>query len=96
MNIDELIEERRIARLNKDWKRSDEIRSLLDEHLVFVFDNRWGQQIYYLTEKYFKFKHKLEKTKSMSNRQYVEYRIQEDERVEKVLQAWIYTINRSS
>lgn len=48
-NIEELIEERRIARHNKDFKRSDEIRNILDQLLVFVFDTKEGMEIYHLT-----------------------------------------------
>lgn len=86
MNADELIYEREQARSNKDWKRSDEIRHALDAINIFIFDTKDGQEVYFLTESYFKFK-----DAPMSNRQYVEFRIKEDIRAEAALDAWIYT-----
>lgn len=50
--IDELIYLRQTARENKDWKLSDEIRDYLDSKLVFVFDTKDSQQVYYFPYKY--------------------------------------------
>ncbi len=90
MNIDELIYERQLARQAKDFKKSDSIRSILDEELVFVFDGKGTEQeVYYLTKKYF-----AKKPTGMDNRKYVEKRIQDDIRAEKQLNAWIYTMSK--
>ena len=51
-NIDELIELRKEARLSNNWKLSDEIRNYLDTKLIFIFDTKFGQEIYYITESY--------------------------------------------
>ena len=40
--IDRLIEERRAARLSKDWKRADEIRHLLAEKKIVLKDTPAG------------------------------------------------------
>lgn len=45
--IDELIDLRREAREQKNWKLSDEIRDVLDTKNVFVFDTSEGQVIYH-------------------------------------------------
>lgn len=52
-NIDELIDLRKQAREAKDYAVCDELRNYLDTQLVFIFDAPHGQEIYYLTEKYF-------------------------------------------
>jgi hypothetical protein len=94
--IDELIELRRVARETKDWKLSDELRNYLDEKLIFIFDTKEGQGIYYLPPSYFDRRDKDPKTTNMNNRQYVEYRIQEDIRAEKGFDAWLYSIQKST
>ena len=38
----ELVEQRKEARLNKDWKKSDEIRDLINEKGYNIFDNKDG------------------------------------------------------
>ena len=88
---DELIELREKARLDKNYKLSDEIRNILDERLCFIFDTKEGQEVYHLPYSYFKFKDKFEHTKIMSNRQFVEYRIKKDILADKYLESWIYT-----
>lgn len=94
--IDELIEDRKEARANKNWKLSDEIRDYLDTKLVFVFDAKWGQEVYYLPPSYFKNKERKIETVSMSNRQYVEHQIKQDIIAEKNFEAWLYSIQKSS
>lgn len=85
MNIDELVYERSMYRKHKNFEKCDEIRDILDKELVFIFDARDGQQeVYYLTEKYFQ-----RKPEWMSHRKYVEKRIQDDSRANRVLDAWI-------
>jgi len=92
LNIDELIELRKTLRETKNYKFMDVIRNYLDTRLVFIFDSTWGQEVYFLTERYFRFKDKFEQTKLMTNRKYVEYRIQQESRSERMLDAWIYTV----
>jgi len=94
--IDELIEERKLARENKDWKLSDDIRDYLDTKLVFVFDAKWGQEIYNLTEGYFKNKEREIETTAMNNRQYVEYQIKQDINANNNFEAWLYSIRKSA
>lgn len=94
--IDELIDMRAEARLNNDWMFCDEIRNYLDTKLVFVFDGVKKQEVYYLTESYFKHQHKDPKTAGMSKRKYVEYQIKRDIAAEKNFDAWLYTIRASS
>ena len=88
LSTEELLEIRQKSRLDKDFKTSDLIRDELDKRLSFVFDTKEGQEVYHLPEKYFRFKDKFEKTRLMSNRQYVEYRIKEDLRIDKILESW--------
>ena len=89
--VDELIEIRKEARQNKDWKLCDEIRNYLDIKLVFIFDTKAGQEIYYLFEEYFKNKENKIETFAMSNRQYIEYRIQQEIRHNNNFNAWLYS-----
>ncbi|OYW19981.1 MAG: hypothetical protein B7Z54_02405 [Sphingobacteriales bacterium 12-47-4] len=93
-NVDELIHLRGELRKSKQWKPADDIRDFLETKLVFVFDAQWGQQAFYLTSSYFKFKDKFDHTREMSNRKYVEYRIAEDSRHERIFDGWLQsTIN---
>lgn len=94
-NIDQLIATREISRADKDWKKCDDIRNYLDTKLVFIFDTKQGQEIYYLTEGYFKNKHKNERTKNLNHRQYVEYRIKQDLNAYKVFDAWVFSMRES-
>jgi len=94
--IDELIELRREARENKNWELSDEIRNYLDTKLVFIFDTKAGQEIYYLTESYFRNQEREIETFAMSKRQYVEHRIKQDIAAIKNFDAWLYSIRKSA
>jgi hypothetical protein len=98
--IDQLVEYRRIAREKNDWNLSDEIRSFLDNKLIFIFDTKTAdgepfQEVYYLTEGYFN-KARMEKIESLykvkfaSNRAFVEWNIKKDIAAEKFLDSWIY------
>jgi len=89
--IDELIDDRKYARLNKDWKLSDGIRNYLDSKRVFIFDTPHGQEVYYMPEKYFK-----NKPDSVNNREFVKQKIQTDIRSNAVFDAWLFSINSSS
>ncbi len=94
--IEELIEERKLSREQKNWKLSDEIRDYLDTKLVFVFDAKWGQEVYHLTEGYFKNKERKIETVAMSHRQYVEHQIKQDIVIEKNFEAWLYSVRKSA
>lgn len=52
-SIDELIEARSKFRQDKKWEECDIARNILDLKLVFVFDTKEGQEVYYLTDNYF-------------------------------------------
>jgi hypothetical protein len=84
MNIDELVYERSKFREHKNYHKCDEIRDLLDKELVFVFDATWGQQVYYMTDKFF-----AKKPEGMSHRKFLEKRIADDSRLERIVDAWI-------
>ena len=94
--IDELIDERKEARANKNWKLSDEIRDYLDTKLVFVFDAKWGQEVYYLTDNYFKTQERKIETIAMSKRQYIEYKIKQDINADRNFEAWLFSTRRSA
>ncbi len=49
---EELIFLRSVARESKNWAFSDEIRNYLDTKLIFIFDTKFGQEIYQITESY--------------------------------------------
>lgn len=91
INIDEEIEKRRLSRIAKDWKTSDQIRDRLDLMNVFIFDTPDGQEVYHLTEEYFLFKNKSQETFAMTNRQFVELNIKKDQRSNKNFEAWLFT-----
>lgn len=93
--IDELIDIRKNARDNKDWKLSDDIRNYLDVKLIFIFDAKWGQEVWYLTNDYFSHKERKIETTAYSNRQYVEHKIKEDIRAENNFDAWLYSVRKS-
>jgi len=94
--IDELIDDRKEARVNKNWKLSDEIRDYLDTKLVFIFDTKWGQEVYYLTDGYFKNQERKIETIAMSKRQYLEYRSKQEINAEKNFEAWLFSTRRSA
>ena len=52
INTDELVYLREMARQDKDFKKSDEIRSILDSIGSFVFDTKDGQVVYRLGIEY--------------------------------------------
>lgn len=89
MLLDEIIDFRRKARFNKDYKLSDQYRAILETELIFIFDSKDGpDEIHYLTEKYFKHMHK---TKCKTKREYLEYRMRLDREADDKMKAWIYT-----
>lgn len=89
--IDQLIDLREELKLQKNYKEADSIRDYLDSKYVFIFDSKNGQEVYHLTEKFFKFKNKFEETAKMSNRKYVEHHLTQEKRAEKILDAWTYS-----
>ena len=50
INIDQLIYERSQARLNRDFKKSDEIRDILIDNNVFINDHVDWQEVWHMTE----------------------------------------------
>lgn len=85
---DELLIMRIAARKRKDWALSDKIRDYLDSRLVFVFDVPGPfQEVHWACRDTFK-----NKPEQMTNRQYLEYKIQEDIRANKMFDAWLYSI----
>lgn len=49
---DELVYLREIVREQKDFKLSDEIRNILDSRGSFVFDTKYGQEVFHLGSGY--------------------------------------------
>lgn len=102
--IEELIDERKLARENKEWKLSDEIRNYLDEKFVFVFDVKDNdgkpfQEVHYLYGDYFNKIETIErlyKIKFKSKREFVEWNIKQDISRTKRLDSWIYSMQSSN
>lgn len=88
--IEELIEVRKQSKANKDWKLCDNIRNYLDEKLVFIFDSKEGQEVYYLPSIYF-----IRKPIELTNRQFLEFRIKQEAQANKNFDAWLFSINQS-
>ncbi len=86
MNYEQLLEDRKQARIDKNYAESDTIRDTLDAKLIFTFDTKDFQEVYYLTSGYFK-----KKPVKMSNRKYLEYIIQRDIRAENNFNSWLFT-----
>lgn len=78
--IDELIEIRREAREQKDWKLSDEIRNYLDSKFIFVFDHKEGQEVYHRTK---------------GTRQELIKEIQKDREAETLFNSWLFSTKAS-
>ena len=98
--IDELIDNRKESRENKDYKLSDEIRSYLDEKFVFIFDTKDNegkpfQEVHYLFKEYFDKIERAENIHSIkfkNNRDFVEWKIKQEISLEKKMDAWIYSM----
>lgn len=78
--IDELIAIREEARQEKNWKLSDDIRDYLDTKHVYVFDTPNQQVVYHRTG---------------GTRQDLINQIKEDQRAQKLFDAWLYSMNIS-
>ena len=85
MSIDELINIRNHQKNLKNWKICDDIRAYLDEKLVFIFDTKWGQEVYFLC-----------KNESNTKREQVENSIKQEIRAEKYFESWLYSIRKSA
>jgi hypothetical protein len=88
---DELIDLREIARANKDWQLSDNIRNILDNRFVFVFDTKNGQEVYHLSKQ----KLQKENKKNINNRLFLENKIKKEIKLNNIFDAWLYSINRN-
>ena len=75
--IDELVDLRRKAREQKNWKLSDKIRDYLDTKHSFVFDTKDGQVIY----------HGAKGTRTDLINQ-----LKEDSRAVKIFNSWLYSL----
>jgi hypothetical protein len=80
--IDELIEMRRIARLSRDFKKSDSLREYLDTKSVFVFDTTEGQEVFHMIP-------------PMTRDQLVS-ELEKDRQAEKQFDAWLFSIRSSN
>ena len=81
--IDELIDIRKDARENKDWKLSDEIRNYLDEKLVFIFDTKDGQEVWFIPN-----------GSKITNRKEMENKIKNDIRHNEIFDSWLYSVKK--
>jgi len=75
--IDELVDLRREAREQKNWKLSDKIRDYLDTKHSFVFDTKDGQVVYHRTN---------------GTRTDLINQLKEDARADKTFDAWLYSL----
>ena len=90
MNIELRIEERRIARINKDYKLSDGIRSELEDYNVFIFDKPNNfQEVWYLTDHYFK-----RKPLNISTADFIKLQEKKERQANRNFDAWLYTQNK--
>jgi hypothetical protein len=92
--IDEILEIRKISRLNKNWKLSDILRNYLDAKLVFAFDAPDCQEVYYLNDYSFKYLDRIEKLyeiKFSTKRKFVEWNIKAEIKSNNLFDAWLYT-----
>jgi len=77
MMVHEMLDLRKKARENKDYKMSDIFRDLLDKRFVFVFDTQNGQEVYF-------------ELKGMTRDKLIE-KINKEKRAEKLFDAWLYS-----
>lgn len=80
MYIDEIIDKRHEARINKDWELSDKLREELDSKNVFVFDTLKGQEVYYPAKQ--------------TTREELVNKINTEKRADKIFDAWLYSQKR--
>jgi hypothetical protein len=93
-----LIECRAIARQNKNWLNADLIRNELDNRLCFVFDTKEVQEIHSFSESYFSNMGKISSIYGIqfqSKRDFVEWKIKDEIRINKLVDAWIYSTQKS-
>ena len=81
MTVHEIIDKRKFARENKNWKMSDIFRELLDKRFVFVFDTPNGQEVYFELE-------------GMTREKLID-KINKNRRAEAMFDAWLFSMNSS-
>ena len=89
-SVDTLIEIRKQSRLDKDYKLSDEIRDYLDSKLVFIFDTKDAQDVYYLNENMFG------KVKDVNKRKYIEQLIKRGIIANNNFESWLFSVRKSA
>lgn len=77
LTIDELVNLRQEARVEKNWKLSDEIRTYLDSRHAFIIDTNDGQVIYH---------------RSNGTREELIVQLKESSRAEKTFNSWLYSL----
>jgi len=78
--IDELIDIRKEAREQRNWKLSDEIRDYLDTKFTFIFDHKEGQEVYH---------------RNKGTREELIKEIQKDRDAEKRFDSWLFSTKAS-
>lgn len=78
--IDELIDIRKEAREQKDWKLADEIRDYLDTKFTFIFDHKEGQEVF----------HRRKGTRAELIKE-----IQKDRDADKLFDSWLFSTKAS-
>ena len=97
INTTLLLEIREKCRLDKNYQLSDKIRDVLDSRLEFVFDTKEGQELHSYSEHYFKNMDKISTLYNItfnSKRQFVEWKIKDDIRINNILDGWIYSMQK--
>ena len=79
--VDELVDMRKKARVNKDWELSDRIRDYLDIKSVIIMDTEEGQEVYY-------------ELRGTTRKDLID-KLQNDKRSESLHEAWLYSIRKS-
>ena len=75
--VDELVDFRKEAREQKNWKLSDKIRDYLDTKHSFIFDTKEGQVVYHRTG---------------YTRQGLINQLKIDAKAEKMFDAWLFSL----
>lgn len=78
--IDELIEYRKRAREERNWKLADRIRNYLDRKHSFVIDTEQGQVVYH---------------EPGSTRKQLILKLRREARAEKLFESWLYATKAS-
>ena len=78
---DGLVHLRKEARLNKDFKLSDQIRDILDTKFVFIFDHKEGQEVFF---------------RKKGTRAELIKEIQKDRDADKLFRSWLFSTKASA